>query len=288
MDWFRHYHGLCTDPKLHRVSRVAKVRRSVVIAAWCAILETASQNDPRGSAADLDADSLAFMVDEAPATAARVLAALHALGLLTGQNQVAAWERRQRRSDDVASRVARHRSSRHVDEQPEKKDEPPPNPLNGNGTAQPGNVTETACNAQRRTEKIREDKTLSSWRSESSDSPARPDPDKAATPIELRFVERCEVAGANPATVRNSIATWREAMPSGKVLTILDAATDKRDPYRYAGKAVGCAITELEAAKHAATQPEQDPWLETIRRNRQRDEEQGHGDFTSAPRSLLN
>jgi hypothetical protein len=36
MHWFRYYHGLCTDPKLHRVARAAQVRRHVVIAAWCA------------------------------------------------------------------------------------------------------------------------------------------------------------------------------------------------------------------------------------------------------------
>lgn len=82
MDWFRHYHGLCTDPKLHRVSRAAGVNRAVVIAAWCAILEEASSANERGSVASIDAVSLAFLIDVKPHVAGRVLDAIKAAGML--------------------------------------------------------------------------------------------------------------------------------------------------------------------------------------------------------------
>ena len=93
MDWFRHYHGLCTDPKLHRVAKAAKVSRGLVIAAWCAILETASQNDPRGTAEDIDDASLAFMIDIKPGVAGRILQAIRAAGLIDDEGTVAAWSK---------------------------------------------------------------------------------------------------------------------------------------------------------------------------------------------------
>ena len=158
MDWFRHYHGLCTDPKLHRIARTAKVSRGLVIAAWCAILETASQNDPRGCADDIDDATLAFMVDIKPGVAGRILQAIRAAGLIDDEGNVAAWSKRQRASDDGAPRVAKHRARTQTDDVLGKKRSQPDrerdnNPLPENETEGDGNVTNPSRTEQNRTEK---------------------------------------------------------------------------------------------------------------------------------------
>lgn len=91
MQWFRVYHGISTDPKLHKVARAAKVNRGLIIGAWIAILETASQSDPRGSCRDLDDESLAFMVDVSKAVAGRILEAMRWAGMIDEYGTVRAW-----------------------------------------------------------------------------------------------------------------------------------------------------------------------------------------------------
>jgi len=149
MDWFRAYHGTCTDPKLHKASRMARVRRSVVLAAWFAVLETASKNSERGALGKFDAHDLAFMIDESAAVAGRCIEAFSALEMIT-DGRVAAWSKRQKISDDVAIRVKKHR------DQTDK-------PLENQETEPPRNVTETHY----RTEQNRVEK-------EKGDSPLKP------------------------------------------------------------------------------------------------------------------
>lgn len=152
MDWFRHYHGMCTDPKLHKIARKTRVSRGLVIAAWCAILETASQADPRGCCEDIDEHSLAFMIDTNPGTAKRILDGIKTAGMIDDDDHVSAWSKRQRETDDVSTRVRRHRAKNRKS-------------LKNNETDSECNVTVTH---QNRTEQID-----SSLRSESI-SPATP------------------------------------------------------------------------------------------------------------------
>jgi hypothetical protein len=161
MDWFRHYHGLCTDPKLHRVARTAGVSRGLVVAAWCAVLETASASTPRGSAAALDHIALAFMVDIKPHIASKILDAIRIYGLLDSAGDVTAWERRQRSSDDVAVRKRNQRDR-----------ERDANPLIIKQTADPRHVTVPSRTEQNRTEQ-----------KDKGDSPLKPPrtPPKAGT-----------------------------------------------------------------------------------------------------------
>lgn len=142
MDWFRHYHGLCTDPKLHRVARTAGCSRGLVVAAWCAILETASAAVPRGNAAALDHVALAFLVDIKPHVASKILDAIRIFGLLDTDGNVVAWERRQRSSDDVA---VRKRIQRDRDREAKA--------LENHKTDAPGRVTVTPRTEQNRTDK---------------------------------------------------------------------------------------------------------------------------------------
>jgi len=167
MDWFRHYHGLCTDPKLHKVARKAKVSRGLVIAAWCAILETASQSDPRGCAEDIDETSLAFMIDVQPHIAERIIQCLKNANMIDDSNYVVSWKKRQKESDDVKKRVERHRA---------KKSKP----LKNNETNGSGNVTVTPLE-QNRTEQ----KESTSLRSVESSAPAD---QKPPAPAKLKTV----------------------------------------------------------------------------------------------------
>lgn len=287
MDWFRHYHGLCTDPKLHRASRMAKVHRSVAIAAWCAVLETASQSDPRGSAADIDHESLAFMIDESTVVASRMLSAFRSLGMLGEANKVAAWDKRQRISDDVNGRVRKHR---------EKVSNT--KPLNGHDPEPGSNVTETPRNVENRTEQIREDKTpAAAAESPPPHAPAREEAAAAAVdPVDMltnELMTRAGPAGAMREQVRRSVNAWVDCLGQRRVAAVVaDALRQARsNPVAVAGIKAAEAIERLEHAKAVATMPlpeQPDPWMETNRRNRQRDEEQGYADFTAAPRSLLN
>lgn len=103
MDWFRWYHGACQHPKLHRASRAAKVSRGLVIAAWAALLEHASQADNRGDVTAMTAGDLAYLIDVKPSTAGRILDAMSDVGLIDA-GRVHGWDERQRKSDDSGGR----------------------------------------------------------------------------------------------------------------------------------------------------------------------------------------
>lgn len=107
MDWFRHYHGLSSDPKLRLVARSASVPTPFAIAAWCALLEHASSHDDRGSVEGMSAELLAMTVDIAEDDAERLLAGFRKRGMIT--TRVLAWERRQVSSDSSAERTKRWR-----------------------------------------------------------------------------------------------------------------------------------------------------------------------------------
>lgn len=141
MQWFRLYHGTCTDAKLHTMARAAGVRRSVVIACWVAILETASEGEPRGTIGSLTGPALGFMVGESEAVGVKVLAQFRERGMILPDGRVANWDKRQRGSDDAADRKRKQRErtkSASVEPGPHllPKDESGPSakPLNGKGT----------------------------------------------------------------------------------------------------------------------------------------------------------
>ena len=119
MDWFRAYHGTCTDPKLHRIARSIHVSRGLVVAGWLAVLETASANDERGNIGEIDAVSLAFMIDVKPHVGTRILDAFRAAGMLDEAGNVTAWTKRQRQSDDAGVRKRKFRE-READAKPLK------------------------------------------------------------------------------------------------------------------------------------------------------------------------
>lgn len=119
MDWFRAYHGLCTDPKLHRLARSIHVSRGLVIAGWMAVMETASANSTRGNVGQFDHVAMAFMIDVKPHVAEKIWQAFHDAGMVDDAGNVTAWAKRQRQSDDAGVRK-RNQREREADAKPLK------------------------------------------------------------------------------------------------------------------------------------------------------------------------
>jgi hypothetical protein len=110
MQWFRWYHGTCSDPKMGSVARRAGVTRERVIAVWAMLLESASEADERGRI-DVDAEGIADCLNCDTESIDRILAAMQERKMIE-RGAVAKWEERQRPTDSSAERVKRHRQRR--------------------------------------------------------------------------------------------------------------------------------------------------------------------------------
>lgn len=105
--WYRAYEGTVTDAKLGEVALVADCSRSVAIAAWHCLLESAaSVND--GGKFDCTARRIAVILGEPVATIEAVLAEMLALGMIE-EGVISAWARRQYESDNSTERSRKHR-----------------------------------------------------------------------------------------------------------------------------------------------------------------------------------
>lgn len=131
--WYRAYEGTVTDAKLAEAAMIAEVSRSVVIAAWHCLLESAATRNNCGSY-DVTPRRVAAILGEPLATIENVIAAFDELGM-TAEGAVTSWRKRQFQSDDSKERVAKHR---------EKKRRETANVTVGNGDATaPDTETET-------------------------------------------------------------------------------------------------------------------------------------------------
>ncbi len=108
--WYRAYEGTVTDAKLHEAAMVAGVSRSVAIAAWHCLLESAAGRNNCGSF-DATPRRIAVILCEKPTDIDALLAAFNELGLI-GEGAVRSWKRRQFQSDDSKERVAKHRAKK--------------------------------------------------------------------------------------------------------------------------------------------------------------------------------
>jgi hypothetical protein len=108
--WYRAYEGTVTDAKLHEAAVVAGVSRSVSIASWHALLESAAGRNNCGSF-DVTARRIAVILCEQVKDIEAVFAAFEELGLIE-QGAVARWKDRQFQSDDSAPRVRKHREKK--------------------------------------------------------------------------------------------------------------------------------------------------------------------------------
>lgn len=104
--WFRHYAGMMSDPKFGGVARFCKRSRAEVLFVWGCLLESASECDSAFYSWDADAIAELLAIDTEEAQA--IHDALEAKGLIAG-GRIAAWDKRQFKSDDSSQRVKEHR-----------------------------------------------------------------------------------------------------------------------------------------------------------------------------------
>lgn len=144
MDWFRWHHGSVTDPKFQLVARKTKSRVADVIAVWAFLLEAASQAEERGNPGqqDFEAIDCALGLDDGQAQA--IHGAMVDRGVVVADGRIAAWEKRQpkreREDDKSTERVKAFREKKRQE------------------TA--SNASETPCNAMKRLEESREEKSI--------------------------------------------------------------------------------------------------------------------------------
>lgn len=105
MNWLRLYHEVLDDPKVQRLE-------APVFRAWINLLCLASRSQPRGVLPSIEDIAFALRMEESEAR--RTVDILVERGLIEhGEAGLAPhnWEARQAKSDDVASRVRKHRAA---------------------------------------------------------------------------------------------------------------------------------------------------------------------------------
>lgn len=108
--WYRAYEGTVTDAKLGEVALVAECSRSVAIAAWHCLLESAATlND--GGRFDATPRRVAVILNEPPSLIEKVMAEMEALGMIDS-GCITAWKRRQHESDSSTERSRKHRNAK--------------------------------------------------------------------------------------------------------------------------------------------------------------------------------
>ena len=126
--WYRAYTGTVTDDKLAEAALVAGCSRSVAIAGWHCLLESAANRNNCGSF-DATPRRVAAVLYEPVAVVEALIAAFDELGLIAN-GAVASWNKRQFQSDDSKERVAAHRAKKRRE----------------TATSEQGNADVTVCN----------------------------------------------------------------------------------------------------------------------------------------------
>lgn len=110
-EWFRWWHGTVSDPKFAWVARRAGVTLSDVIAAWAALLETASNDETRGNVSRFDAVSYDCIFGKEDGFFDRIIFAMQEKGLIDSDGNVINWSRRQPKREDIPNAESRAKSS---------------------------------------------------------------------------------------------------------------------------------------------------------------------------------
>jgi hypothetical protein len=152
--WFRSWHGAPTDPKWLVVARRAQVAPGVVSAVFWALMDYASQHTDRGSVKDFDVETYAAFTGWEESEIIAVLAAMTNKGIITPDDRLAAWDKRQPKKEDPTA-TERQQRKRERDKLAERD-----NVVTDDDVTQ-DNATVTPCHAVSHsvtTDKIREDK----------------------------------------------------------------------------------------------------------------------------------
>lgn len=116
MDWFRSWHNAPTDPKWLLIGRKANVAPGMVSAVFWSLLDYSSQNNDRGSIEGFDVETYAGWAGWDEADVEAIIAAMRVKGIITKDNRLASWDKRQPKREDTTSteRVRRHRAAKSV------------------------------------------------------------------------------------------------------------------------------------------------------------------------------
>lgn len=112
MDWFRSHHGAPMDPKFIAIANKAGSKPGVVAALWWALMDRASQSEPRGSVAGFDCDAASAFFGWPEDELLSVISALRSKGMIDANDHLPAWHKRnpiREREDDSLERVRRLR-----------------------------------------------------------------------------------------------------------------------------------------------------------------------------------
>lgn len=158
MEWFRWYHGAASDPKWSIIARLSKQNIGTVVSIWIALLEHASQAEPRGSVADFDHETIDALYGYADGTTVTTCNAMKRKGLFDDEMMIVSWAKRQpkrEREDSSAERVRKHRETKKANDSGDNANS------NANVTPSNANAThETPRTEQNREEKNREEGEL--------------------------------------------------------------------------------------------------------------------------------
>ena len=93
--WFRVYNGTINDTKWPRIARDAKQSVGAVVSVWMALLECASMSDDRGSVDDFSPEDIDVLYGYDDGTTDSIFQAMKARGLISADNRLEAWAKRQ-------------------------------------------------------------------------------------------------------------------------------------------------------------------------------------------------
>lgn len=183
MDWFRSWHNAPTDTKWLLIARRAKTVPGIVGYVFWSLEDYASQNTDRGSVKGFDIETCAAYSGFDEATITAIIAALTEKGVITQDERLAAWEKRQpKREDDSTERVRLLRERERLQRE---------------ANAAVDDVTQ--CNAEERTvtpsnapDKIREETDK-----EKSITTPPVDDDDGSLPLDPAFGRVCDAYHAN-------------------------------------------------------------------------------------------
>lgn len=123
LDWFRSWHGAPTDPKWLVIGKRSGAPPFAVSALMWALLDHASQADPRGDVTGFDFETYSAVSGMEEDQARAIFAALEAKSIVVN-GRIAQWDKRQPKKEDPGS-AERTRKHRGKESPPELPLDPP-------------------------------------------------------------------------------------------------------------------------------------------------------------------
>lgn len=182
IDWFRWHHGSVTDPKFQLVARRSGASLPDVLAVWAYLLEKASAAEFRGCFGEIDGEAVDCLFGFDDGTTNAILGQMVERSLIS-DDYVVAWDKRQpKRERDGDNSTERVRAFRQKQSH------------------------ETPCNAKKRQETPREEKSREEVNLTTANAVVVPSPAEAEpeTPDDGKFL---------PCPHDKVIALYHEALP---------------------------------------------------------------------------